>query len=297
MMRLILNVVTLLIFMSSFARAHTSCKIVTSFSILKDMVQNITGSACQVISIVGANADAHVFEPMPSTSKLILNADLIITNGLGFERWMDKLVLAARYAGPIESATTGIQPRILHTPSVNTNPVADPHAWLTLPNALKYVDRLQTVLCCHFPDKSDIFRQNTLIYKQKIEQLEENIRSKLAEIPPAQRRVITAHDAFGYTGQCYNIEFMAPLGMSTESEPSAKQMVKLIEQIRASKVRALFIENIVNRKIIDQIAEETGIAICGQLYSDALSLENEPAATYLDLMSHNMMQLIQAMKL
>lgn len=293
---IILNTVLSVMNKSYSDALKPSCKIVTSFSILRDMVQNVIGDVCQVISIVQENADAHVFEPTPATSKIILDADLVIINGLGFERWIDKLIHAAHYTKPVEVAAKYIKPRILYTPALQGAKVVDPHAWLTLDNGQLYVQAIQEILEKRFPEHLKIFQKNASVYQQKMVDLERYIQNQLKCIDVSKRQVITAHDAFGYTGDHYHITFMAPIGISTEAEPSAQQMVKLIEQIRQLNIQALFVENIINQKIIEQIAEETGVAIYGRLYSDALSHVDEPASTYLKLMEHNMELLTTAMK-
>lgn len=279
-----------------YAENQPSCKIVTSFSVLEDMVKTITGPLCKVQSIVGPNQDAHVFEPKPTTNALILGADAVIINGLGFEGWMDRLLKASSYRGPVITATQYIKPRYLHQPDRQEASVPDPHAWHTIPNAILYIQALTETLSKIFPFHQASFKKNADIFQKQLWHIEQSIQTRLSAIPLDKRRVITAHDAFGYMGQHYQITFLSPVGISTEAEPSARQIAALINQIRHSGIRALFIENSANTKIMQQIADETGVKIWGQLYSDALSLPDEPAPTYIDMIRHNMSILIASMQ-
>jgi zinc/manganese transport system substrate-binding protein len=275
-----------------------SCKIVTSFSVLQDMVKTVTGDACEVIAIVGPNQDAHVFEPKPSTNAIILGADLIIINGLGFEGWMERLIQAADYRGPLIVASRYITPRLIHIPKMGDAPVPDPHAWHTVPNALLYLRAILESLSEHFPSYAQTFTENAARYMQQLEALEKEIREQLASLPEHKRLVITAHDAFSYMGDHYGIHFMSPVGISTEAEPSAKQLAALIDHIKTARIHAIFIENIANHKIIQQIAEEAGLSINSKpLYSDALSEMSGPAPTYITMMRYNINALMDAMHL
>jgi zinc/manganese transport system substrate-binding protein len=278
-------------------QAH-SCKVVTSFSILQDMVKAVTGTVCEVITLVGPNQDAHIFEPKPSTASLLVSADLVIINGLGFEGWMERLLKAADYQGPQAIATRYVTPRYVYMPQHPTaTKVPDPHAWHTIPNALLYLRAITESLSQTFPMYASLFQKNAARYQKQLQTLEEDIQQQLQTLSPHKRRVITAHDAFGYMEEHYQIHFMSPVGLSTEAEPSAKQVAELVTHIQHANIRALFIENIANEKLIRQLAEETGITISGKLYSDALSEEKGPAATYIDMMRYNIQQLIAAMRL
>ena len=275
---------------------HRDCHIVTSFSILQDITKNITGDACVVTSIVGPNEDAHIFEPKPSTGKLILEADIVIINGLEFEPWLLRLMKAVAYTGPVTVASQDIQCRYMDNLRDHKRPLPDPHAWHTIPNILNYVETIRGQLCQRFPHLAQLFNRNAFDYSQHLQQLEIKFQDLIKNVDMNKRVVITVHDAFGYMGNYYGIKFLSPVGMSTEAEPAAKTVANLIDFIKTSGIKALFIENITNQKIILQIAHETNLSVSGQLYSDALSKDNEPARSYSDLMNHNINTLVEAMQ-
>jgi zinc/manganese transport system substrate-binding protein len=255
-------------------------KVVASFSILADMVREVGGDAVAVTALVGPNADAHVFEPSPADARRLAGADLVVVNGLGFEGWLDRLVQASGYRGPMIVASKGVAGRTLgHGP--------DPHAWQSLANAQRYVANLRDALANARPARAAEFERRTADYIGRLQALDREVRTRFDAIPAAQRRVITSHDAFGYFGAAYGIEFLAPQGVSTESEASAAAVARLIDQIRNEKVRAVFVENITDPRLIERIAHEGGVHVGGRLYSDALSLPGTEAETYLKLFAYN----------
>jgi zinc/manganese transport system substrate-binding protein len=254
--------------------------VVASFSILADLLNNVGGDAIEVTTLVGPDADAHVFEPSPADARRLAGADLVVVNGLGFEGWLNRLVRASGYRGPVVVASAGIVPRQL-------GKEPDPHAWQDLSHTQRYVLNLRDALIRTRPTEAAGFQQRAAAYLAKLAALDADTRKAFAAIPPGQRRVITSHDAFGYFGAAYGLEFLAPQGMSTDSEASASMVAKLIEQIRRQGVRAVFVENITDRRLVDRIAREGGVALGGRLYSDALSKPGSVADTYLKLFSHN----------
>jgi zinc/manganese transport system substrate-binding protein len=264
-------------------------KIVASFSILADMTQAIAGDAAEVTALVGPDADAHVFEPSPANARQIANADLIILNGLHFEGWIDRLIVASAYRGPVVVATKGITPRLL-------DGAPDPHAWQSLSNAKWYIENIRQGLVLAAPENSATINLRAAAYQLRIDTLEKEVRAQIDLIPPDARRVITSHDAFGYFGASYGVEFLSPQGWSTDSEASAADVAHIIRQIRALHVHALFIENITDPRLIERIATEARVAVGGTLYSDALSPPGTAADTYLKLFSHNTSTLTTAMR-
>jgi zinc/manganese transport system substrate-binding protein len=267
-------------------------KILTSFTILKDFVEQVGREHVQVDSIVGPNADAHVFEPTPETGKKLLRAQLLVVNGLGFEGWMDRLTSASGYKGDICVASQTISARTLAQDKKITQ---DPHAWMSVPHARIYVDNITNALCKADPIHCADFQKNAKEYDTKLEVLDQHVRTLIKDIPPEKRLFITAHDAFSYFAQTYGVKVLAPMGISTLSEPSAWNVAALIDQIRALKVKTIFVENMANPKLMQQISQETGARIGDTLYSDALSTPEGPAPTYLALMNHNMRLLASAM--
>lgn len=266
--------------------------VVTSFSILKDFVQQIGKEKVNVQSIVGPNGDAHVYEPTPLDVKTIAQADLVFINGLGFEGWIERLVQASGFKGPFIVVAKKIHPRLVFEGRL----VKDPHAWHSVQNAIVYVYAVLEALAEKDPENQSFYKKNAEIYIQKLIALDSHIRKDFALIPPKNRKIITAHDAFGYYGNAYGIEFLSPIGTNTEAEPCAKDMVKLIESIRQLGVKTIFIENIANPKLIEQIANETGAKIGDVIYSDALSEPDERAPTYMDMIRHNTALFLKAIK-
>ncbi|MFM8901260.1 MAG: metal ABC transporter solute-binding protein, Zn/Mn family [Burkholderiales bacterium] len=264
-------------------------QVVASFSILADMAREVAGDVAMVTSLVSPNADAHVFEPTPKDAQRLKTADLVIVNGLRFEGWMDRLVKSSGYKGPVVVATNGIQPRLVRTS-------ADPHAWQSLNHAQTYVRNIAQALSSARPDQAAAIQARAASYSQKLKALDEDARQQLAAVPPEQRRVITSHDAFAYLGEAYGITFIAPQGWTTSNDASASTVAAAIRQIKAKQARALFVENITDRRLIDRIAAETGAVVGGTLYSDALSVPGTEADTYLKLYAHNLKQLLTALR-
>lgn len=279
---------------SPLRSAQPTLKIVVTFSILKDLVENVGGEAVTVTSLVGSNSDAHIFEPTPESAQLIAKADLIFMNGLGFEEWMPRLLESTKTKAKIVIVSQHVKARTF-VQGTETSPFStlDPHAWHDVKNVMIYVDNIEKALLELIPQSSKLIQRNAAGYRQQLKELEAWIYKELKSVPYHQRTVITAHDAFGYLSEAYQINFLAPQGLSTESEPSVQEVVTLIKEINSRGIGVIFIENIANERLIRHIAEETGVTIGGMLYSDALSEKNQPAATYIDMMKINI-QLLKA---
>lgn len=267
--------------------------VIASFSILGDMIHEIGQDKVDVKNLVGPNQDSHVFEPRPQNAKELSHADLVVVNGLGFEGWLDRLIEASGFEGEILVATSGIQP-LVHT--INGKKMVDPHAWHSLKNAKVYVDNIVKGLSDLLPEDSSFFKAQGEAYKKTLSDLEKETYQKLETVPLKNRKVITNHDAFGYLGREFNITFYSPLGISTESEPSAKSVAALIRKIREEKIHAIFVENISNHRLLEQISSETGTHIGGILYSDALSAPGTEADTYVKMMAFNLSSLVRVME-
>jgi zinc/manganese transport system substrate-binding protein len=256
-------------------------RIVASFSIVADMAREIAPPGVEVRSLVGPNADAHVFEPTPAHGRQLAQADLVIVNGLGFEGWIDRLIKVSGYKGKVVVATAGITPR------KGGHHGTDPHAWQDLALARRYVANLAAGIGERWPEHRAAVQQRSTDYTARIDALDAQVRTELGAIPRAQRRVIASHDAFGYFGDAYGVDFLAPQGWTTSSEPSAAAVARLIRQIRDKQVRAVFVENISDPRLVERIASEARASIGGTLFSDALSAPGGPADTYLKMMAHN----------
>ncbi|MXR28730.1 metal ABC transporter substrate-binding protein [Pseudomonas sp. PICF6] len=289
-MRVLLVLFSLMLSLST--SAAEKLQVVTSFSILADMTQEVGGEHIQITNLVGPDADAHTYEPTPDDAKALLSAKLIIKNGLGFEPWLDRLVTSTETSAPVISASRGVIPRSLDEEGET---VPDPHAWHNLANAELYVRNITKALETADPAHQADYERNSQAYLKKIYALLADAKAKLGALPPGNRRIVTSHDAFGYLGQAYGIEFIAPQRLSTEREPSAADVAALITQIRQAKVKAVFMENIKDARLLKQIAAESGAHIGGTLYSDALAASG-PASTFIGLFEYNLNTLYDALR-
>jgi zinc/manganese transport system substrate-binding protein len=266
---------------------------VATFSILGDFVRNVGGERVELATLVGPNGDVHVYEPTPGDVKTIAAANIVFVNGLGLEGWIDRLIAASATRAPVVVASRGI--RLRSGVRSQDHAMSDPHAWQSVANAKLYVGNIRDGLIAVDVAEKKIFEANATAYLAKLDALDGEIKTAIETIPPARRKVITAHSAFGYFGDAYGIEFIAPEGLSTEAEPSARTVTRLIDQIRREKIPAVFMENIADPRLLQRIAEETGAKIGGTLYSDALSPPDGPATTYIDMMRSNLRELTSAL--
>lgn len=269
------------------ALAH-DVKIVASFSILGDMVEEVVGDMAEVATIVGPDADAHVYQPSVADARAVAEADVVFVNGLGFETWSDTLIAESGTKAVVHVATDGVTP-------VMVDGTADPHAWNSLSNGVIYVTNVAAAMKEAMPDHAADIDANAQAYIAKLEALDAETKAKLAGLPAERRTVVTAHDAFGYLADAYGMNFLAPVGIDTEAEPSAKELAKLIDQIKSEGAAALFVENITSPALVKQVADETGLEIGGRLFSDALSERGGPATSYLTMFQHNLGTLLEAL--
>jgi zinc/manganese transport system substrate-binding protein len=273
---------------------------VASFSILGDMVKQVGGDRVEVVTLVGPDGDAHVYEPTPSDAKNLAASNILFVNGLGFEGWMERLEKSSGFKGPVVVASKGVAPRTMVEAEGHTHgdehakgedhdedELTDPHAWQSLANGKVYVANIRDGLIAADPEGKATYEANAAAYLDAIAKEEASVKDTLGKLPEDRRRIITSHDAFDYFGAAYGLEVIAPEGVSTESEASAKDVAKIIRQIKAERIPAVFIENITDHRLLDQIARETGAKIGGTLYTDALSPPDGPAPTYLDMFRHN----------
>ena len=270
------------------AHAGDRLNVVASFSILGDLVRNVGGTGVDVTTLVGPDGDAHVYVPTPADAKRIAGAKLVFVNGLGLEGWLPRLVQSAGNKAVIVTATSGVAPLKLGSE-------ADPHAWQSPLNAKIYVANVRDALVAAAPAEAIAFRSNAEAYLEKLDALDREVRQAIAQIPESRRKVISTHRAFGYFAAAYGVEFIAPLGVSTESEASARDIAGIITQIRTSKIPAVFLENISDPRLIRQIAAETGARVGGTLYSDSLTGEKGDSPTYIEMVRHNIKALTNAL--
>jgi zinc/manganese transport system substrate-binding protein len=266
---------------------------VATFSVLGDLVKNVGGERIEVTTLVGANGDVHVYAPTPRDAKTIATADIVFVNGLGLEGWLERLVGASAPSAPVVVSSNGIKPRRRMGPRDRV--VSDPHAWQSVANAKIYVGNIRDGLIAVDAAEQETFAANAAAYLSRLDALDGEIKAAIAAIPPGRRKAITAHDAFGYFGDEYGVQFIAVEGLSTDAEPSARELARLIEQIRREKITALFVENVSDPRLLQRIADETGVRIGGKLYSDALSPPDGPAASYVAMMRSNLHELTRAL--
>lgn len=321
-MKNFLALLFLLLLPFSAASEERKLRVVSTFSILEDFAKNVGGEKVEVFSLVGTDNDAHVYEPTPADVKKIAEADVVVTNGLGFEGWISRLTKQASYNGIVAVSSSGVKKingkdvslekrssheHAEHSHMENLGNFSgdikenhnhgkyDPHAWHDVQNAIIYVKNIEKAFSSADKKNKKYYAENTAKYIKELEKLDKEIKEKFAKIPKEKRKVVTSHDAFEYFAKAYGFKFLAPQGVSTESEASAKDVASLIKQIREHNIKAVFVENISDARLIKQISDESGANLGGKLYSDALS-KNEEAATYIQMMRHNIGLIHKAIK-
>ena len=357
---------------SALAQAQSEqLQVVTSFSILKDMVEQVAGDEAQVSSLVGPNGDTHVFSPSPADARKLSQADMLVINGLEFEGWMERLIEASGFDGRLVVATNGVETLAFDEHGEgehhddhddehhddhddehhddhddehhddhddehhddhddehhddhedehhddhddehhddhddhgdehaghdhHDHGEFDPHAWQSLSRAAVYVDNITAALAEERPSAAAGFTQRSEAYAAELAALDARLKADFATIDEHCRTVVTSHDAFQYFGADYGLKFVAPQGLSTASEASAKDVAALIEQVRDGGVAGIFVENISDSRLIEQIASETSLVVGGTLFSGALSEASGPAPTYLSMIAHNADKILTALQ-
>ncbi|MDX8514597.1 zinc ABC transporter substrate-binding protein AztC [Mesorhizobium captivum] len=298
---LAMSVITLGAFATSSAFA-APLKVVASFTVIADFAKNVGGDRVDITTIVGPDGDAHVYEPSPADAVAMAKADVVLVNGLHFEGFLQRLVDASATKASIVTLTKGVTPIDFKPEFADADAaegagtgggktVTDPHAFQSIANAKIYVKNIVDAFCSADSSGCDSYKANAAAYTTKLDALEGEVKAAIQSIPAEKRVVITSHDAFGYFEHEYGLTFLAPQGISTDSEPSAADVAKLVKQVKQDKATAIFIENITNPRLIEQISSESGIKVGGTLYSDALSQPDGPASTYIDMMHNNITQI------
>ena len=282
---------------ASNAQTTDKLPVMASFSILGDLVRVVGADRINLTTLVGPDEDAHVFDPKPQDAKNLPQSKLLVTNDLGFEPWAQKLVKATGYKGSVMVASQGLKARaIALEKGHNHGAETDPHARQDPTHVATYVRNIAAALSKADPAGVSSYQANSDAYVKALQELDAEARAQFAAIPSDKRKVITSHDAFGYFGAHYGIQFFAPQGMSTEADPSAKDVARLIRQIQKEKIKAIFVENMSNPKLLAQLSKDVGVTPGATLYVDALSKASGPADTYMKLMRHNVTQLSAGMK-
>ena len=290
-------------------RAAGPLRVVASFSILGDMTHQIAGDRVALRTVAGPNVDAHTFQPRPSDAEALRGAALTVRNGLGFDSWFDRMLRSANWRGTTATATDGITPLRMaahahghshggggQQQGGQPRTVPDPHAWQDLRLGIRYVRTIGAALAAADAANAAAYAEAVEAYTARLAALDEWVRAQIATVPEARRKVVTGHDAFGYFGAAYGIRFLAPQGVSTEAEPSAAEVGRLIRQIRNEGITAVFMENMGNPATLQRLAQEAGVRVGGRLYADALSTPDGSAATYEAMFRHNVGLLVPAMR-
>lgn len=283
---------TILVLACAPAASAKTLHVVASFTVLADVVQQVGGNHVQITSLVPPDGDPHEFEASPQDAENLRSADVTFISGEGLERWFEKLAKASGYQGKPVVASTGITLRQRERRGKLSD---DPHVWNSPTNVQVWVTNIEKALIAADPADEADFKANAEHYVQELKDLDLETRAKIASIPSARRKILTSHDALGYFGRDYGIEFLSPLGLSTETEASAADISKLIDQVRKEHVRIYFIETSNDSRLVQQIASATGARPGGKLYVEALSPANGPAPTYLQMFRYNADQLVGAM--
>ena len=280
-------------------------KVVSSFSILGDVAKQIGGERIEVVNIVGADQDAHAYHLTSGDLQQIRSAQLVLLNGLGLEKAeLQRAVKQSKVA--YAEATQGIKPLAALEEGHHhgdghdhghdhDHGEFDPHVWHDPLLMQRYAANVATALIQADPQGAAHYRSRFTAYQNQLKQLHVDAAKTFAAIPAAQRKVLTGHDSFAYLGKRYKIQFVSPQGVSSEAEPSAKQVAAIIRQIKREGIKAVFAENIKDTRMVDRIAQETGAKVSGKLYSDALG-KNSQADTYVKMYRYNMQALGNAMK-
>ena len=290
--------ITILTFLALFLLANVSLLaqdekplVVSTASIFADMAQLIGGDEVRIESVVPIGGDPHTYEPTPSDAQLIANADLILKNGLTFEGWLSELIENSGTKAEVKLITEGIKPIGSQTYANSS----DPHAWMDASNGLKYIENVKDALVKLRPELKEQFEFNYGVYRQQIEDMDIYIQREINKIPAAQRVLITSHDAFQYYGRRYGVRLESVLGTSTDAQVQTSDMKRLVQVIKETGVPAVFVESTINPKLLEQLAEDNGVSIGGQLYSDSIGDKNSPVPSYLDMLKHNTNTIVKAL--
>ncbi len=290
---LILGLLTSAAVGASFSAAASAKTLnaVASFTVLADVVKQVGGDHVNVKSLVGPNGDPHEFEPSPDDAKSLKQADITFISGEGLESWFEKLVSASGYSGKPYVVSKGIKTRTMEE---DGKTVTDPHVWNSPVNVKVWVANIEKALAAADPADAADFKANAAKYSKELDALNTYAKSVIETVPKDRRKILTSHDAFGYFGREYGVQFLSPIGLSTETEASAADVAKLIDQIKAEKVKTYFFENSNDSRLVSQIAKATGAQPGGELYVESLSKADGPAPTYVKMFRYNVDQLSKA---
>ena len=292
--RRLLLAVLVLAAVPGFGQAPPKPRVVATFSILGDLVAEVAGERVDLAVLVGPDTDAHTYQPKPADARRLAGAQALVSNGLGFEGWMDRLAKAAPFTGRAIVASAGV-PTLAATGSHRHEHDIDPHCWQDVARVRRYVANIAAGLADADPANAAYYRERAEAYDRRLAELDRWVRVEIAKVPPAQRKAIVGHESFRYFAQAYGVQLEAARGFTTESDPSARDIAQLIRLVREQKIKALFIENMTNPALVEEIARDSGATLGPRLYSDALSKPGGPAPTYEAMMRHNVTALVAGM--
>ena len=282
------------------ASAQAPIKAVATFSILGDLLAEVAGDKVELSVVVGPDIDAHAYQPRPTDARALADARVLVSNGLGFEGWIDRLAKAAPFKGRAIVATAGVATLKAgadhgHSHGHSHGHGPDPHCWQDVQRVRTYVANIAKGLAEADPANAAYYRERAQAFDRRLVDLDAWVKAEIAKVPADKRRAITGHDSFRYFSSAYGVKFQSPRGYNTSSEPSARDVATLIREVREQRIKALFVENMTNPGLIDQIARESGAVVGPRLYTDALSGPNGPAPTYEKMMRHNVTALVAGM--
>jgi zinc/manganese transport system substrate-binding protein len=269
--------------------------VVTTFSIAADLIKQVGQEKVHVKALVGPNKDVHGYHPVPHDAISLKKAQLVFINGLGLEGWLEQFITSSGFKGQKIVLTEGIKPIVVGK-STHGKTTFDPHAWHSFHNIKIYVKNIEKALIAVDPQNQTFYAHQASLYLAKIVEAEKWALDLFKSIPLERRVVITVHDAFEYLGRDYNLKLLAPLGVNPDAHPAPKDLAKLIEQIKKYNVKSIFLEPIIDSRLVKQIAETSKIKVGEILYSDALSDQKGRAPTYLDLMRYNLSTMAHSMR-
>ena len=281
-MRLFATLISVLALSLGSSFAYAKFKVVTTFTIIQDMAQNIAGDTATVESITKPGAEIHDYEPTPKDIVKAQSADLVLWNGLNLERWFEKFFQNVKDK-PAVVVTEGIEPMSINEGPYTGNP--NPHAWMSPSNALIYIENIKNALVKYDPQNKETYEKNAALYAQKIKALDKPLREKLAQVPEAQRWLVTSEGAFSYLTRDYGFKEAYLWPINAEQQGTPQQVRKVIETVKANKIPVVFSESTISPKPAKQVAKESGAKYGGVLYVDSLSNKNGPVPTYVDLLN------------
>lgn len=284
--------------------------VVATTSVIADLVRNVSGERVRVAVLLPPGTDPHTYTPTPRDVQAIANSQIVFSNGLGLEAWLDEITANAGGKRPNIVVSNGLTPIAggehaaeaatgvaggADQAHANTN---DPHMWFDVQNAIGYVDNIRKGLQQVDPAGASTYEANATAYTAQLKAFDTQIRASVATLPAERRKLITNHDTFGYFARRYGFTIVGSVfeGVSTEQEPSAQQIAQLVAHIRAEHVPAIFTENTVNTRLADQVADEAGVKVVTSLYTDALGEPGSAGDTYLKMMRFDVQQIVDALK-